>query len=399
MAKHKESFNKKKVELVSLVSFLMGFSQSLIAYVLSSYVQKITGKENYVGIVYFVAYIFVLFCFLNLHRVIRRIGKSRVFIFAVFFKIITVTFLILSPSDKISILFVILYTIFGGIEWTAMDIILESFSKDRMSGRIRGLHLMIINAGFILGPFLSAFLLKSYDYQTVFTYLLIFNMLVFFFALVGLRQVSYSFTKKIKIIEMLQKVGRRKNIQRIFYASFALDFFYALMIIYTPLYLLDLGFSWDRIGLIFTAMLVPFILIQYPAGVLADKKYGEKEFIISALLIMGISTLAVFFSFSTSVFYWMVLLFVTRIGAALLEVMRDSYFFKRIDCDDVDLIDFFRSSSVVAYIVSTGLISILFIVFKVPIRYAFIVIALVVFSAILPAAMLQDNKAERELEN
>ena len=92
----------------------------------------------------------------------------------------------------------------------------------------------------------------------------------------------------------------------------------------------------------------------------------------------------------------MILLFITRIGAALLEVMRDSYFYKRIDCDDVDLIDFFRSSVAVAFIVSTAIASLLLIFF--PVRSVFLLVALAVFSAILPAAMLQDNKCERELE-
>jgi MFS family permease len=396
MAHHKENFDKRKVELVSLISFLMGFSQALIAYVLSSYVTEITGSEKYVGAIYFIAYVFVLFCFMNLHRVIRRIGKSRVFILAVFAKIIVITLLILLPPDKISVPFVILYILFGAIEWTAMDIILESFSKDRMSGRIRGLHLTVINGGFIIGPLLSTFLLQKYDFQTVFIFLLIFNMLVFFFSLIGLRKVSYSFNKQIKVLDVLRKVGKRKNIMRIFYVAFVLDVFFALMVIYTPFYLLHLGFSWENIGRIFAVMLIPFVLIQYPAGLLADKKFGEKEFIISALLIMGISTIIVFFSSSTSIIYWMILLFITRIGAALLEVMRDSYFYKRIDCDDVDLIDFFRSSVAVAFIVSTAIASLLLIFF--PVRSVFLLVALVVFSAILPAAMLQDNKCEKELE-
>jgi MFS family permease len=175
-----------------------------------------------------------------------------------------------------------------------------------------------------------------------------------------------------------------------------LEFFYALMVIYTPIYLRDIGMSWNEIGIIFTVMLIPFVILQYPVGLLADKKYGEKELLIFSIFIMGATTLGAFFVHSAEIIVWSVVLFFTRIGASMVEILRDSYFYKRIDSYDIDLIDFFRTSRAVAFIAASILSTIYLFIF--PVKAIFILVAIVAFSALCPALKLADNKSERELK-
>ena len=169
------------------------------------------------------------------------------------------------------------------------------------------------------------------------------------------------------------------------------------MIVYSPLYLLSLGLSWEQIGIIFTIMLIPFVVIEYPIGILADKKFGEKEMIIIGLLIMGISSFGIFFLHTKSVLLWALVLLATRMGAATVEILRDSYFYKKIDGRDVDLISFFRTTRSVAYIVATGFSAMLLII--APMRYIFLLIAAMVFVGLYPAIKLIDNKSEKEIKD
>jgi MFS family permease len=223
--------------------------------------------------------------------------------------------------------------------------------------------------------------------------------IILIIALIGLRQVNHRFDGEVKVKELVKKVYARKNISRIYLVSFVLEFFYALAVIYTPIYLLDIGMSWEKIGWIFTAMLIPFVILQYPMGLLADKKIGEKELIITSLIIVSISTLAIYFIGSASILIWSLVLFSTRIGAAILEIMRDSYFYKRIDGNDIDLINFFRTAQSAAYIVSAV---VAFLIFKLfpggqPIKLIFLAVAAMVFLALYPAARLKDNLCEAEM--
>jgi MFS family permease len=391
---HIEEFNKNKVKLIGFISFLMGLAQSLVIYIISSYFKLVSGTEN-VGIFYFIGYAFALWALLNLHKPIKKLGKSAVFYLSLFLKIVAIAFIMLLPPGYWTIFFLIFYLILGTLEWVSMDVILESFSADRMSGRIRGKHLTFVNAGFLIGPLISTYVVQKYDFSGTFMLIFVINSFILALSMLGLRKVNHNFAGEIKIKELLLKVKERKNILRIYYISFVLELFYALMIIYTPIYLHDLGLSWEKIGLILSIMLIPFVLVQYPMGLIADKRLGEKEMIIASLALMVITTAIVYLVELTSVMVWAIVLFNTRIGAAVVEVLRDSYFYKRIDARDVDLINFFRTAMPLGYILATFFSTLLLIVF--PVKAIFIFIAVVVVSALYPATQLIDNKCEKEL--
>ncbi len=391
---HVERLDRKRIEIANIVSLLMGFSQSILAYVLSSYFKIASGSEN-VGTFYMVAYVISLVILLNLHKIVRLIGKANVYYFALIAKIISVTLLIFLDPSRLGIALLMIYLIAVNVEWTTLDVILESYSTDKKSGRIRGLHLTILNAGFLFGPLISAKILDVMSYQGIFFFALVSSALTLAFALPAFRNINHRFEQKLKVAEMIRKVISRKDLLRIYYVSFSLEFFYALMVVYTPLYLLDLGYSWDKIGIIFTIMLVPFVVLQYPMGILADKKFGEKEFLIFSVFLMGISTFMIFFIGAASVAVWASILFITRVGAALVEILRDSYFFKRIDGYDVDMINFFRTAVPMAYILGTMVATLAVFFFST--RFIFLIIAAVVLSALYPAFKLADNKSEKEM--
>jgi MFS family permease len=128
---------------------------------------------------------------------------------------------------------------------------------------------------------------------------------------------------------------------------------------------------------------------------LADKRFGEKEFIVISLFIMALATAAIFFIDSRNILIWSGVLLITRIGAAMLEVLRDSYFYKRIDGRDVDVINFFRTAQSFGYIFAA--IGSTIILLVLPMKFIFLFIVVMVISALIPAFCLVDNKCEREL--
>lgn len=391
---HDERLNRGKIRLINFITFAMGFAQAVLLYVMSTYFERAFGSEN-IGGFYLISYCIVLIFLLNFHKIVRVFGKSNAFYFSLLFKLVAVSFLMVLNPGYISIVFMMLFIIFGNLEWVSLDFILESFSTDRMSGRIRGKHLTILNAGFLMGPFLSTSILDRFDFFGIFFLIFLLNAVIFVVALIGLRNINHRFRQDIDIAGIFKKIIHRKNILRIYWISFVLDFFFALITIYTPLYLLDLGMTLRELGAVFTIMLIPFVLLQYPMGILADKKFGEKEFLIGSLFIMGLSSIAIYYIGSKSVFMWSLVLFTSRIGAALVEILRDSYFYKKIDAHDVDLIDFFRTANSLAYIVSTATAAFILTIFTV--KAIFILVGVVVLAALYPAFRLVDNRCEKEL--
>ena len=76
---HDEKLEKKKVNLISFVSFLMGFSQAMLIYVMAYYFKIAAGTED-VGVFYFIAYGIILIILLNLHKIVE-IRKIECFLF------------------------------------------------------------------------------------------------------------------------------------------------------------------------------------------------------------------------------------------------------------------------------------------------------------------------------
>ena len=396
-----KKINNRKIRLISGMSFLLGFSQAFFIYVMSTYLKLASGLEN-VGFFYFFSYFLVFLIFLNLHKIIKKIGEADIFHLALTVKIISVCFLSVSSPSFWGVFWVIIYIISGNVEWVSMDIILESYSSDHMSGRIRGKYLTIMNAGILLGPFLSTFILDNYDFNGLFLALLFLNVVISAVAITGIKKIGekqkkskYRFGKNASVFSVARKFLTRKNVRRVYHISFMLEFFYALTIIFVPLYLYNVGLTLKEIGFIFTIMLIPFILVQYPIGFLADKKLGEKEMLIAGIFIMAFSGLGIFFFSSREVFLWAIILFLGRLGAAMVEILHDSYFYKRIDSYDVDMINLFRTSKSLAYILSSGIAGFMLLIF--PLKSVFILLGAVSFSALWSAFRLEDNKCEKEL--
>lgn len=394
MIKHVPTAEEKKINNINTISFVMGLSTANLAYITSSYLKISIGTDK-IGLFYFSAYFIILLILLNLHKIVRKFGKSNTFFTFLCFKITALLTLIMIPANGFSPLVLIAFLVSGGAAAVCLDIILESFSTNGKSGRIRGMHLMILNTGFIFGPIVSTQILANFNYQIAFSLSFFLEILILAMAWLSLDHINHETREDLKIIDIAKKIFKRRNVLRIYYISVTLEFFYALMIVYSPIYLRDLGMSWGNIGLAFTVMLMPFVFLPYLIGYLADKRLGEKEMLIFAIFFITAGTIAVYLTDSVNVLVWALVLLSTRIGAAMIDTLRDSYFYKKINGDDIDLIDFFRTAVSVGYISATVLSFVLLIFF--PTRAIFILLAIVTFSALYPAFRLVDNKCEAEL--
>lgn len=389
--KHHERFNQKKTRFVALISFALAFSDALILYTFSSYIEETLGTR-FVGLAYLIAFGIHLFLLLNLQKIVRRIGKVRSLAF--FLGTAAMALSIppsLNPGFR-GVVLAVAFLAFSNTAWVALDVILESYSKDRLSGRIRGLYLTISNTGFLLAPYLSTRILAEYGYPAIFLLVFIGYSTVLLLSILFFRFDNHADLPKIRIRETFHDIIINPNLKNIFIISLVLEIFYTIMVIYMPIHLQHLGFSWTEIGTILTIMLLPFVFLQYPIGILADKRYGEKEllaicFLITTAAMVGIATYS-----GNDLLTWGALLFMTRVGIAGVEVLRDSYFYKQIDGGDVHIIAFFRTARPVANIVSASISVALLSFFEIPALFWLVISCL--FIALFHVFRLMDTESE-----
>ncbi len=387
------NFNRGKVRFLSGLSFVVGFLDAFFLYVLSSYFASLSG-ENLVGGFYLVVYIGVLFFLMYLQPILHRLGSVQLLLLFYTVLIGCSFYLSLSGPTWLGALVLLLFLVVNNLMGPITDIILEDFSSDQVSGRIRGFYLTILNAGLLFAPFISTWTLSQYGYEGIFTVLTAGYAAILIVALVGLRSHRTYSKERIFFLTTLKKVIKRQNLLYIYSVSWVLEFFYITMVVYSPILLRSYGYSWTDIGFMFTIMLIPFVLIQYPLGVLADKKWGEKELLFLSLVLMAVTTALVALVGEKSLAFWAALLFATRIGAAGVEILRDSYFYKQIAHTDADIIAFFRTARPTANIFAA--VVGLFFLSLFPLSGLFFLTAAFAVAACAAVLLLQDNPSEIE---
>ncbi len=381
--------NRFSLNLLSLVAFLLAFQMALVLFVLAGFIKELTGQEN-VGVYYFVAYLAGVFVLLNLHHLVKKHGKSAVALLMIGFKALALVGMGIFAYDQAGIIFVVWSLMAGSLAWVSVDILIESFSSDNSTGSIRGGHLTVMNLGLLLAPALAAWIIESFGYHWLFFYSAEVTFFAWIIILIWFRKVNHNIREDLKLSAIFKKMLRRKNICRIYWIAFLLDLFYATTVIYVPIYLFQQGISILEMGKIFTIMLLPFVFLQYPLGRLADKKWGEKEMLVVGVLIMALFIGIMTFLESSWPLIWGVVLFMGRVGAAIVEVMRDSYFYKQVGPRDVDLIDLFRTTRSVSYISGTAIFSLVMVFF--PLKVVFLVLAGIILTGIGALWKLEDTR-------
>jgi MFS family permease len=206
----------------------------------------------------------------------------------------------------------------------------------------------------------------------------------------ALRDVPVEPPTHFEIWKSLRGLLRHRNVRWVTGAQLILQIFFAWMVIYTPIYLHEyIGFSWESIGVLFTIMLLPFIIFEIPIGKLADERYGEKEFMIFGFVVMVLSLLLFPLITTASFGLWAFVLFLTRVGGSFVEITSESYFFKQVAGADSDWISLFRATRSIGYIVAPIFAGICIIFL--PFQFMFTALAIVCSVGIFFARKLEDT--------
>jgi MFS family permease len=348
--------------------------------------------EETLGLLYMIGSAVSILGFLIAPPFIRRFGNYATAIALVCAQIAIFYGLISSTSPlTIGTLFVLQTAVVALIGIT-IDIFLEVNTSGSQVGTIRGLFYTTVNLSWVIAPLIGSLIINGTDnYRHVYvaSLAMLFPLLYLFFRnFPKFRDPHY---KQLSLWQLIRHISSKPDWLKLFSANILLQVFYAWMVVYSPIYLNKvIGLTWSEIGIILTVMLIPFVLIQYPLGKLADQKYGEKEIMAIGFTIMGVSTIALSFLTTPSVFLWAVGLFMTRVGAASAEIMLETYFFKTVAANDSSVLGSFRVTRPLAYFIAPAItgIGLMFTTHQ----YLFIILGGVCFLALYPALTIKDTK-------
>jgi MFS family permease len=377
--------------ILYIATFFFSVHQATTAYINSTFAGTFI-PENSVGILYTISSILGIFGLLCMPECLKRFGNARLAFVTLIIHFIALFGMIMGANGAVIIGSFVLYLITNILTIFFLDIFLEKYTLTRKTGGIRGLYLSITNLAWVFSPFLSGLIISAAGFRGVYIFALFSLIPTALLSALLIGKFKDPIYKHTSIVRGFHRLTKTQDVRRIWVLNFLLQFFYAWMVIYMPIYLHNmLHFSWSDIGIMFTIMLLPFVLLEYPLGRVADKSLGEKELLVLGFIIAGASTLVVAHLNSTSVVFWGIILFLTRVGAAMIEVMSETYFFKKITPDDSDLISMFRNGMPLAYVFAPIVATIFLTVLHLPFAALFITLGATMLVGALYAMRLRDT--------
>lgn len=346
-----------------LAVFFLTLVVSLPSYTNSTFLSEKFGESS-VGLIYSFGAIVTIISMLAIPKLIHLCDIRLTAVLISSLVIVGLVPLILSKSPLIFILvgFIAYYSFIQITRYTA-DLYLETVSDNNITGGIRGVFMTIINIAWLSSPLVASFILGPLENFSL-LYLVAAITLIPFVLIMGkilpemkLPRHTTSFQDIWYRLTNL-KSSTDQGLRNVLAADFLLNLFYSLMVIYMPLLLHEkIGFNWPEIGLIFTVMLIPFVVIEYPLGKIADWWFGERELLALGFFIAGVATITLSFVTTQDLWLWAGLLFLTRVGAATIEIMKETALFKRIDSHDGPILALSRNMVPLSFIIGPILAS------------------------------------------
>ena len=397
MHKHNKKTNQT-FYVIYLLAFLMAFHIALLLYVESTFIESTLERLNindigkFVGIIYSTAALVTLIIFLNISKILTKIGNFKLALIFFSIEMLALFGLVFVKTPILLILIFILHLIVMRLVFFNIDLFLEGNSTDESTGTTRGMFLTSTSIAFVIAPLMAGFILTNGDFWKLFFisgFIMIPALLLLYFQFRDHKDPIYD---NVPLKKTLQEIWKRKNLYKIMMSAFLLRFFYSWMVVYTPIYLhTEIGLSLSNIvGIIIPIALLPFILFQFMLGKIADEKLGEKEILTVGFIIAGFTTMLLSFTTSTNLMVWALLLFATRIGASFIEIMTETYFYKKIDATDTHLMGCFRTLIPLAYLI--GPLAATFFLMFFEYNYLFLALGIIMLLGLKYSLTIEDTK-------
>lgn len=336
---------KNKLLVVTyLLTLLYALHYGIPLYATSSYLHQYFNSST-ISLLYMLGALAALIGSMSVAKYIRKFHTYGFTLGLVFAEIaVTLAFGITENLMFLSLFFII-HFLLQTLLYVCLNVFIESFSKHAETGSIRGLFLTLLNIGILISPIIGGAILTVLSFSAL--YIIAAAMLIPFamFVHMYLTHIEEPAYERINMFGAFKVAWANKNIRAALVAEFIVQCFYAVMIIYTPLYLGTIGIPLTvYLTIIMPFVLIPLVVLPYELGYLADKKFGEKELLIGGLLILATTVFLCVIVSTPNPIIWIFVLLASRVGAACVETMAFAYYFKKIGPEDASLTALFTNT-------------------------------------------------------
>ncbi|MFH1218278.1 MAG: MFS transporter [Candidatus Peregrinibacteria bacterium] len=365
----------EKGRVLAWMALIMGTGVGLNLPMFPNYVKSIVGTDIATSIFYATTSVVVLIAallstiiFKKIHRTTitktSLIGLGLIFIFFIFATRITELAIINTLKVWFNLFLLMTLALF-----------VRDFAKEHNLGEKEGRFYTFSNIGYLIGPLLGGFLASIFDYEMVFilSALIFISGFVYFYHQHVIEKhpsiIDRKMTTKAKLIKNTKDYFKNINRTKAYLITCTQMAWYGFKRLYIPLFVVSMGYVESMSGLIMSIGIIPFILMEVRVGKYADK-HGVKNPLTIGFLIMGITTILVFFSPYPLLSFALIIL--SSIGGALVEPLQEFFLFKNLPEEQEDnLYGIYMTADPIAFFIVPAIGAA--ILFLLPFKFIFLV--------------------------
>lgn len=347
-----QAITRNKLLLATfLMTILYAFHYGIPLYVTSTYLHVYFGSST-ISTLYVVASLITLLASVHVAKYIKKFHTYTFTMGLVISEMIIMTAFALTKNPILVGLFFVVHFCLQSLLYICINVFVETFSKQANTGSIRGIFLVLLNLGILISPIIGGLLLTRGSFVSLYIVATATLVPFMFFLHQYLNHIKEPAYHSVDMIGAFYRAWHNKDLKGALIASLMLECFYAVMVIYSPIYLASIGIPLIiYLSVILPFVMLPFVILPYELGWLADVKIGEKELLILGLIIVSISLFLMVIVNTPNVILWITILVFSRVGAACVETMTYTYYFKKISAEDTSLTALFSNTRSMATII------------------------------------------------
>ncbi len=325
LRKHHGELEMTKIAKLSTIGLLVALATSFVTTIWAVYLDSFLNSVALVGLISALLTLVGIISYFFFIPLVERTSKSKIFYYTLFLFGITYILFAINKNFYIFVILAFFMTLIYALRITSFGIIIKDFSKNSKLSKNEGLRFTFINFAWIIGPLIAGFVSNQYGINMIFVISAVF---IFLALILGkfMDLKDHHTQKKIdrNLIKNFFAFFKDKNRIITYILGGGVSFWWVLIYLYTPLFIIRNNLSNLWVGYFLFAIPIPLILFEYKFANIAGRKGFRKLFKLG-YLIPAIAALICFFT--PNVYSVLGILIFASVGLAMLEPTTEAYFF------------------------------------------------------------------------
>lgn len=341
--------SERPLGVIFMLTFLTQLGYAVITPFLALYFSRYV-PVGVVGLIFAGTYGLNILANIFSAKIIERISERKSLVYALGGAAGAIAFVGFAGHVIGIVILFALYTFLLTVALYNIDLYIKQYSAaDSLAGN-EGKLGMFGNLGWLVGPFIGSALAVQFGLPAVF----IASAAATVAALILFVEARPHDRDLVKpsagsFGQAVRNYFRDPELVKLYIISFGLSFFYGAWN-FAPILLAGRGLSLGDVGIVYGLSALPWVLFEYPVGRLADRRFGERIFIVIGFALMAAATIT--FGGSRTAAWVIGALFVGIIGSSLIERTHAAKFYRQASAADVEQISVWRTSTGLGFIIA-----------------------------------------------